>query len=248
MIRWAIRKTFRLGMYTSALVVGGVIGANLVQERVTGSGVAATEKRVVGDVTQVELEGVGELVVTRSDRPGLSVTADDNLLPLFETVTTGDKLTLRVRDGVNITSHTPIVYRLSVRSLDRVAVSGAGKVTGDGVGGGDLDVRVSGAGGVALTGLDVQDLKVSLSGAGTATLAGTAKSLTAKVSGAGKVKAADLKVPAAEVSTSGAGGVTVWATDRLKAKVSGAGGVKYKGSPAVEQKVSGAGRVSAIDG
>lgn len=248
MIRWAIRKTFRLGMYTSALVVGGVIGANLVTERVTGSGVAATETRPVGAVERVELEGVGELVVTPSDRPGLSVTADDNLLPLLETVTSGNTLTIRVKDGVSLTGHTPIVYRLSAKSLSRVGVSGAGKVSGAGVAGGDLDVRVSGAGTVALTGLEVQNLKVSLSGAGNATLAGTAQSLTAKASGAGKVKAADLKVAAAEVSTSGAGGVTVWATDTLKARVSGAGGVKYKGSPAVERKVSGAGSVAALGG
>lgn len=248
MIRWAVRKVFRLGMYASALVVGGVVGANLMTERVTGSGVSATEKRPVGNVTRVELEGVGELIVTPSDRPGLTVTADDNILPLFETFTSGNTLTLKVRDGVNVTSHTPIVYRLSVRSLERLTVSGAGKVSADGLAGDDLDVRVSGAGSVTLDGLAVRDLKVSLSGAGNAAFAGKAKSLTAKVSGAGKVKAADLQTGAVDANISGAGGVTVWATDTLKARVSGAGGVKYKGSPSVTQKVSGAGKVAAIGG
>jgi hypothetical protein len=248
MIRWAVRKVFRLGMYASALVVGGVVGANLITERVDGSGVAATEPRPVGTVTRVELEGVGELVVTRSDRPGLTVTADDNLLPLLETVTSGNRLTLRVRDGVNLTSHTPIVYRLSVRSLEQVSVSGAGSVSGDGLAGDELAVKVSGAGNVALSGLDVRDLKVNLSGAGNATLSGTARSLTTKVSGAGKVKAADLKVAAVDANISGAGGMTVWATDSLKARVSGAGGVKYKGTPTVEQKVSGAGKVAPLNG
>ncbi|MBX9583390.1 MAG: DUF2807 domain-containing protein [Gemmataceae bacterium] len=248
MIRWAVRKVFRLGMYASALVVGGVIGAHLMTERVHGSGVVATEPRPVGNVAQVELEGVGELVVTRSDRPGLSVTADDNLLPLLETVSAGNKLVLRVRDGVNITTHAPIVYRLSVRSLEKVAVTGAGSVSGDGLAGDELAVKVTGAGNVALTGLDVRDLKVSLSGAGNATLGGTAGSFTAKVSGAGKVKAADLKAGAVDANISGAGGMTVWATDSLKARVSGAGGVKYKGTPSVERKVSGAGSVAPLNG
>ena len=248
MIRWAIRKTFRLGMYATALVVGGVVGGRLVSDQVQGSGVPATEGRPVGDINQVELEGVGEVVITPSGRPGLTVTADDNLLPLFESVTSGGKLTLRVRDGVNISSRTPIVYRLSVRSLDKLVVTGAGKATAAGLSGEDLEVKVSGAGGVALTGLEVRDLKVSLSGAGNATLGGRAQSLTAKVSGAGKVRAADLQAATVEATTSGAGGVTVWATDRLNARVSGAGGVKYKGSPAVTQKTSGAGRVAAIEG
>lgn len=246
MIRWAVRKVFRLGMYASALVVGGVVGASLITERVNGSGVAATEPRPVGGITRVELAGVGELVVTRSDRPGLTVTADDNLLPLLETVSDGKTLTLRVADGVSLTSHTPIVYRLSVPSLERLTVTGAGSATADGLAGDELEVRVSGAGNVALAGLDVQNLKVNLSGAGNTALSGSARSLAVKVSGAGKVKAADLKAGAVDANVSGAGGVTVWAADTLKAKVSGAGGVKYKGTPAVERKVSGAGNVSPL--
>jgi hypothetical protein len=232
---------------TLLLVAAGALvvafGCNAFRERVEGSGNRVVEERDVGDVTEVVLAGVGDLTVTRGATAELLVSADDNILPLLETETDGDKLTLKVKSGYSLKPKTPITYTLTVPSLAKLTVSGAGNATVEGPVGDELEAKVSGAGDVKLRGMACKSLTLSLSGAGNMTAAGTADKLTAKVSGAGDIKAAELKASVADVHISGAGDITLWASDELKARVSGAGSVKYKGSPRVEQKVSGAGSI-----
>jgi hypothetical protein len=239
------RRVFRLALLASAFVVGGVIGCNLIGEHVEGSGKAKTEERPVGDVTDVTLSGIGDLVVVQGEKTKLVVTADDNILPLLETKSEGGKLTLGVKHGFNLSPKTPITFTLTVKSLDKLTVSGAGNASGEALAGDKLEVRVSGAGNVTMTALDYKEVGATVSGAGDVTLAGTAEKLTAHVSGAGDIKAKELRVASAEVSVSGAGDIGVWATADLKARVSGAGDVRYKGSPKVDQHVSGSGTVKA---
>src|SRR5262249_33831382 len=120
------RRMVRFGLLSSALVFGGVVGYALMGEWVVGSGKAATGDREVGEVTDVTLAGVAKLTVVQGEVPGLSITADDNILPLLETTSAGGKLTLRTKSGVYLRPKTPIEYKLTVRKLERAAVSGAG--------------------------------------------------------------------------------------------------------------------------
>ena len=240
-----MRRLFRLAAYVAAIVVGGFIGCGLAGERVIGSGNSATETRELGEVTEVDLSGIGELVLTSDEKPGLTITADDNILPHLESVTEGKTLILRTKSG-SYTPKTPITYRLSAKALAKVKVSGAATVSSKGFSGTTLEVDLSGASVATLRGLDLKSLTLTLSGAGNATIAGTAQALVVKVSGAGHIKASDLEAKSAEATVSGAGNVEVWATGSLKGHVSGAGNVKYKGHPKVEQNVSGAGSISPL--
>jgi hypothetical protein len=236
-------------LVVAACALGVALGFAVLRDRVEGSGNRAAEEREVGEITEVVLSGVGDLTVTPGEVTELVVSADDNILPLLETNSSGGTLTLRTKSGVSLAPKTPITYALRVPRLDRLTVSGAGNAAVEGpVGGDDLGIKVSGAGDVKLRGLACRGLTVTLSGAGNVTAAGTADRLTAKVSGAGDIKAADLKATAADVHISGAGNVTVWATGDLKARVTGAGDVKYKGQPRVDQKVSGAGSIKPAGG
>ncbi len=97
-----IRRAFKLFMFASAIGLGGMIAWGTFHETVTGSGVPATEERSVGAVTEVILSGVGNLTVVQGEVPGLSVTADDNVLPLLETETSGRKLTIGTKTGYSI--------------------------------------------------------------------------------------------------------------------------------------------------
>jgi hypothetical protein len=241
-----IRRGFKLLLFASALGIGALIAAATFRETVDGSGNAATEEREIGTVTEVSLSGIGNLMVREGDVPSLSVTADDNILPLIETETDGKKLTIRTKSGFSIRPKGPINFTLTVAKLEKLSVSGAGNATTEKLTGENLTVKLSGAGNATLRDLTCKTLTLSLSGAGNAKLTGTADKVTAKISGAGDIDAAGFKVGTAEVQVSGAGNASIWATDELKVKVSGAGDVKYKGSPRIEQKVSGAGSVKPM--
>lgn len=236
MFRRALPLVFVVGL-------AGLVGCG---QHVEGSGKAATEDREVGEVTEVSLTGIGDLVVVPGEKTRLVVTADDNILPLIATTSEGGKLSIGMKPGFNPRPRVPVTFTLFVKSLDKLTVSGAGNAAGEGLAGEKLEVRISGAGNVSMKGLTYKEVAASVSGAGDVELGGTTGKFTASISGAGDIDAKELKADSAEVSVSGAGDASVWATDDLKVRVSGAGDVRYKGSPKVEQKVSGAGDVKPM--
>lgn len=242
-----IRRAIKLVLYTAALGGGALLGVAVSRPAVAGSGISATEERDIGDVTAVALSGTGDLTIVPGQVPALSVTADDNILPLIETESDGGTLTLRTKSRTNVRPKTKIAYTLTVPRLSAITVSGAGNVTAQQLTTGALTVKLSGAGSANFESLACKALTLNLSGAGTARASGTTERLTVKLSGAGDIDVAGLKATTADVQISGAGMASVWAVKELKARVSGAGDVKYKGSPTVEQKVSGAGRVRSLE-
>jgi hypothetical protein len=243
-----IRRAIKFVLFSSALIGGGLLAlATTARETVDGSGVPATEERPVGDVTDVNLSGIGELTVVQGIVPALSVTADDNVLPVIETEKVGRNLAIRTRSRTSIRPKTKIAYTLTVPRLETITVSGAGNVRTEKFLGDALTVKLSGAGNAHLRDVNLKALTVNLSGAGTASASGAAEKFALRISGAGDIEAAALKTSSADVQISGAGNATVWAADELKARVSGAGGIRYKGAPRLEQKVSGAGRIRPLD-
>lgn len=243
-----IRGLFKLCLFGGALALGGVIAASMFTETVEGSGTAATEDRAVEDVTEVELCGIGNLIVKQGEVPGLTVSADDNILPLLETESSGHKLTLSTRSGYDLRPKTTITYTLTVSKLTKLSISGSGSARTEKFTGDALSVRISGSGKAHLNGIEYRTVDLSLSGSGNATVSGTAETVTSKVSGSGEINAAGLKARTGDVRVSGSGNVSVWTTERLKLRVSGSGNVTYKGTPKLEQKVSGSGRVKPMSG
>ncbi|HLH90820.1 MAG TPA: head GIN domain-containing protein [Xanthobacteraceae bacterium] len=209
--------------------VGGLVAykgyelfKSIAANAVRGSGKITTETRNVGSFTSVRISGVGSAVIERTGTPGLSISADDNLLPLITSDVKDGTLSLGFKSGTIISSAS-IEYRVTVGDLREVHVSGATGLRADDLAGSALAVTVSGAGRVRLSGR-IDDLEVD-------------------VSGAGSLDAAALTARHVTVEASGAGNVSVNASDTLDAKASGAGTVRYVGAPKLTSHVSGAGSI-----
>lgn len=243
------RRMGKFFLLASALVAGGLLALNTTaRETVTGSGTPATEQRECGNVTEVVFSGAGDLVLESGDTPCLSVTGDDNVLPLIVTETDGKKLTLRPKSRTTITTKTPITYTLTLPKLESITHSGTGSVRTQRFDADKLTVKLSGASNAKLENLACKSLTLNLSGAGNAHLSGITDTLKLNISGAGGIDARKLKAASADVRISGAGNAAIWAETELKARVSGAGGIKYKGHPAqISQRVSGAGNIRPLD-
>jgi hypothetical protein len=132
---------------------------------------------------------------------------------------------------------------IAFKSLDRVALAGAIKLSAARIDAQDLHIAASGGSTVRIDDLQAQSLRIAGSGALKATLAGKVVDQTISISGAGDVRADRLASENAKVSVSGAGSVIVNAEKTLRASISGAGVVEYFGNPEVKQSVSGVGRV-----
>lgn len=191
---------------------------------VVGSGNVKTETRNVSGFSGVSLSGAGALNIAQTGSESLSITAEDNILPLITTQVVNNKLEIGYQSGTTFQPSKPVIFNLTVKTLDALDISGAGNVTA--------------------TGITATALTINLSGAGNISISGTAQSQDVSLSGAGSYSARDLTSQNATVHLSGVGKATVTVSGTLDATVSGAGNVTYYGNPAsVKQNISGVGSI-----
>lgn len=188
-----------------------------------GSGTLKTETRSVSGFTSVVLSGIGTLNIQQTGTEALSITTDDNLLPLLTSTVSGGVLTLGVKPVNNPRPTSGITWNLTVKNLTGITLSGAGTIN--------------------VQNLNTTSLTTLVSGAGTLNISGAAPSQTVTVSGVGNYKGRDFATANTTVTISGAGSAIVAASATLNATVSGAGSVTYYGTPQVTKTITGVGSI-----
>ncbi len=214
----------RLPPRLAILLVAGIAGVSgCSRPGIKGDGVIITTNRPVSDFSALVVNGAYK-VKWSSGKPALTISTDQNLLPLIETTVSGNTLeidqekTLRPTKGITIT--------LSSASLAEVRLNGAVSLTSS---------KLSG-----------QSLKLESNGASSIDIDGSVTNLEVSLSGASKLNAASLQAQTATVSLNGASFADVAVSDALDASISGAGLLTYSGNPkSVEKTINGAGRIRA---
>jgi len=211
-----------LAVTLSGCSANGIINSPQV---ISGSGQVTTETRDVGGFTSVELRASGQMNITQGDTNTLSITADDNLLPLIKTTVRGGVLIIEFdRPTITFNPITRLQYDITVRKLEALTITGAG------------DFKVNN--------LNGESFKVNISGAGNITAAGRVTSQEVTLTGAGRYDADKLESDSATIEITGAGSASVWAKKTLDVNISGMGNVSYYGNPEVSRRVSGVGSVN----
>ena len=216
---------------------------------VPGSGVIKTETRELPELTSVFVEYPANVTILQGDDQSLKITADDNLLSQMRTEVQDGRLTIENSErnwNQRVRPSEPMQIVITVRELDEVAFSSAGKLNIDGMESDALTVTVSGAGDVNLTGVKVGQLKCTLSGAGNIKAEGSADEMNIRISGFGSFNGGELESQDAQIYISGAGSATLRAEQSLDANISGAGSIEYYGNPQVSKTISGAGSVKKV--
>ncbi len=224
-------KPFASGMCLISMRMGclpvlclGLISINNCNPNaIQGSGVSKTESRAVGSFSRINLAGSPDVEVAVGPETSVSVTTDDNILPIIETTVSGNTLSIDSRSNYN--SRIDVKVKITVPTLDGVSVSGSG------------DIHV--------TGLKASDIDAGVTGSGDVTLSGTADRLNAQITGSGDLRAGDLAAKYVRVTVTGSGDATIRATEELDAGVTGSGDVHYFGNPPkVRKSVTGSGDIN----
>ena len=206
------------GVILFSVMANGCFGPS-----VSGSGHVVSETRNVSGFSNVSLEGSGRLVIEQGGAESLTVTSDDNLMSHIETEVRGSTLVLGERSGVNLRPSQDIVFKVALKKLDTLDVSGSGTGQAKGIQGAKMKVDISGSGEVSTEGSD-DDLDISMSGSG-------------------RFRGDGLKSKRTSVDVSGSGSAVVASSDTLDATVSGSGSIEYVGAPRVHQSISGSGSI-----
>lgn len=233
---------------------------------IQGSGKKATETRQVSNIQRVSLRATGELTIIQGSEEGLTVEADDNILPHLKSEMRGRELILGPEEGTSISPKTPIRYTLKVKELDRASISGSGSIISDSIVTKDFSASIAGSGKINLAKLDAQDvafdisgsgkmsidslkgktLEAKISGSGDYDLTGDVDKQTVTITGAGNYLGGDMKSSDATVRISGSGDVTLWSSSALNISITGSGKVNYYGKPSVSQTIAGGGNIKSL--
>ena len=218
--------------------------------RSVGSGHLVTETRNVSGFHAVLLESSGDVIITQGSTEGLTVEAEDNLLPLIRTEVDGKGvLHLGYKPNESITTTRKTTFRLSAKMLDHLVLAGSGDIHADSLSvpdNGKFTVEVPGSGKISVGTLTAGSVKASVEGSGDIKLGGEANDQTVSIDGSGQYNTADLKTRTAKVGIDGSGDAKVSASDDLKIDINGSGSVGYYGNPKIQKSVNGSGDVKAL--
>lgn len=232
-----------------ACVAALTIVVSPAQAATTGSGRPATETRNVSDFEAIALSGAMDLVVRQGTKETVEVTADDNLLPLLETVveqgSNGRTLHVRFKRGERITTKGPIKVNVSVIKLSGLSAAGSGDIRVEALKTPQLKLSVSGSSDAKLNELSADALEVRIAGSGDVRANGSTKGLKVSIAGSGDVNLSALAADDVTVSIAGSGDAVVQANKSLGVSIAGSGDVQYSGTAAeVRSSVAGSGRVT----
>ena len=251
-----MRNLSRISTYLSSLFLVGLFGiatptpASALDfgwgAKVTGSGTVKSETRAVSGYTGIALSVPAVADIVQGSSEGIVIETDDNILPLIETVIEDSKLKIRFKDRNMSVSTKTLKMTINVKTIDSLAVAGAGNLRASKLQAGKLKTSIAGSGDVRITALDVDTLAVSIAGSGDFAAGGKANSVEAKIAGSGNLKIGTLASGSVKISIAGSGDATVWAKESLTISVAGSGDISYYGDPKVKQSVAGSGSVKRL--
>lgn len=236
----------RRGLATAAVVASGflaLIGGGTERDAAAASTVS--EELSIADVDEVEVNGVGTLIITQGETEELTITAEADILPKIKTAVSKGRLTIEPEDS--FTTSEEITYELTIKDLRAIIVEGSAEAEAEAFATEELTLEAGGSGTITLTELEVDKLEVTIEGSATVEVAGTATEQRVEVEGSGTYEAEELESRDAIVSVDGSGEATVQVSDTLEAEAGGAGTIAYAGDPTVEATTSGAGEVEPLD-
>lgn len=189
---------------------------------VVGSGVPASRAYAPDQPYEVlDIRGAMHVQAAVGDSATLTVTADDNILPLFGVEVREGRWVIKL-DG-RVKPVTPVRVDMTTAPIVGVVCAGAVTARLEEITGDRLDATVAGASDLAL--------------------AGSVAELSLDSAGASHVDASGLAAQRLTVTLTAAGSVKTHADEHLNATITGVGEVTYTGNPQVEKSIIGMGAV-----
>lgn len=247
--RIPFRRQFLLGACALAFAAAPSVAAASwgFSDSVQGSGNVRSESRQVANFTGVDLGLPGSVQVRIGNSEGVTIEADDNLLPLIETQVENGTLRLRpTKRNLNLRSHNLKIV-VTARNVERLRVGGSGSIASDALRGSRLEFTIGGSGSIDVKGIEAETAAVKVGGSGDLKVGGgNTRALSVSIAGSGDVDMGRVKAGSVNVKVAGSGDATVWAQDSLNVSVAGSGDVNYYGEPRVSQNVVGSGSARKI--
>jgi hypothetical protein len=208
-------------------------------------------QRTLAPFTRIRMEGSIDVDAHAGAHPGAVIHAPSSIIPLVETVVSGDTLIVRMKHDANVITighGNDLRVELEYTQLTGAQQHGSGDLHVTGLNVPQFESQIAGSGDLKLDNAQLGKLAVSIAGSGDVTADGKADEAKFSIAGSGDITADHLVSRRVAVDIRGSGDARVNATDALQARVAGSGDVLYRGHPHdVARSVAGSGSVEAAD-
>lgn len=211
---------------------------------IAGSGAARTDTRAVAGFHRVSLGISANVEIREGASEGVTITGDDNVVPLIETTVVNGTLEIRYADRrTEVRPKTPVQIVVEAKSVDALTLGGSGRMHAASLSARSLNATIGGSGEIGIDKLDAEALNATIGGSGQLTAAGRADRIDATLAGSGRLSAGHLQARDARLTLQGSPDATVRVRDALAVTIAGSGSVTYYGKPKVSQTTMGSGTV-----
>ena len=214
---------------------------------VSGSGHASSVKRELSAFHEIAVSLPSKLELIQGNSEGIAIEADDNLLPLIETVVKNGELVIRPVKGIHLSGNTSIKITVYVRNVDKLSLSGSANLTAARLVSPRLAGNIAGSGHMTINDLQSDALSISIAGSGRFEAQGTAKTMAVDIAGSGDVRVSKLSAQDVQVSIAGSGDANLWVRKSLTISIAGSGDARYYGEGTLrDSSIMGSGRVKQM--
>ena len=198
--------------------------------RTKGSGVVKDESRAVTGFSRVLLALPAKVTISQGPAESLTITTDDNLLPLMTTRVDNGELIIEGDKNRGFSTRKGVNIRLTVKSVSAIKIQGSGDVIGDQLKSDKLDIAIAGSGDVKFTGIRADQFAVEIKGSGDVSIDSiVAKSVSASIHGSGDIRMPSLQAGQVTIAINGSGDVSAGGqADKVAIEVMGSGDVRAK--------------------
>jgi hypothetical protein len=207
--------------------------------RIKGSGVVKEESRAVANFSRLLVALPVTVTLSQGNTESLTISADDNLLPLMTTRVSGDELIIEGDKSRGFSTRKEIKIRLTVKSLNAINIKGSGDVIGDRLKSDKFDIGIAGSGDVKFKSVNADQFRIDIEGSGDVKIDSLeSKSVNADIHGSGDIRLPSVQAGQVNISIKGSGDVTAAGNaDKVDIEVMGSGDVRSRNLIAREANV-----------
>ncbi len=224
------------------ITINGITVTNSSENQVIGSGVPV--KRTVDlsmhkkQIKKLIVGGIASVKFVQGNEDSVVIEADDNIQEYLQADVHNNSLEIGLCGNGSLRINTPIVYYISLKSLEKITLSGSVAFYGSGITSEELQLKLSGSTNFN-SAVQTKQLSIKMSGSSRIKVSGETQHQSLKMSGSSRYDGERLKSKEGAVSASGASEVMIAVEDVLHIDVSGVVSVRYLGSPVLRVSKSG---------
>ena len=200
------------------------------QNRTKGSGVVREESRPVANFSRLVVALPATITLSQGTTESLTISADDNLLPLMATRVEGGELVIEGDKSRGFTTRKEIKIRLTVKSLNGISIKGSGDVFGDVLKSDKFDIAIAGSGDVKFKAIRADQFSIGIKGSGDVAIdALESKTVETSIMGSGDIKLPAIQATQVSISVKGSGDVMAAGNaDKVDIEIMGSGDVRAR--------------------